>query len=93
MRCLGAAVPPVAAPSSSTSAPFALDSIPEGLLELLVEKVGDRMLEKARDEAREEVAVALQNFFQSIVGEANHDPNRSSVRGEANDSVQVFYCI
>ncbi|XP_042381103.1 uncharacterized protein LOC122024954 isoform X1 [Zingiber officinale] len=96
MRCLGTISAPNAAPgsshlapSSSNATPISLESIPEGLMQMIIDKVGEYVLEKARAEARDEVAVALENFFQTIVAGANNDPNRSSVRAEGNASTQV----
>ncbi|KAG6534944.1 hypothetical protein ZIOFF_008854 [Zingiber officinale] len=91
MRCLGTIPAPNAAPgsshlapSSSNAAPISLESILEGLMQMIIDKVGEYVLEKARAEARDEVVVALGNFFQTIIAGANNDPNRSSVRAEGN---------
>ncbi|KAG6491712.1 hypothetical protein ZIOFF_046648 [Zingiber officinale] len=83
MRCLSTIpAPNVAlgsshlAPSSSNAAHISLKSIPEGLMQMIIDKIGECVLEKARAEARDEVVVALENFFQTIVAGANNDPNR-----------------
>ncbi|KAL3502660.1 hypothetical protein ACH5RR_037109 [Cinchona calisaya] len=89
MLCLGRGAHPIELQCISTPTPITLDSISE-VLQILIQKAGEKLQSKARAKGRAEVTSGLENFFTTIVAEANQ-ASHMTLRGEYNVNRQVHH--
>ncbi|KAL3534599.1 hypothetical protein ACH5RR_003060 [Cinchona calisaya] len=88
MHCLGKGTTPTELHCISSATPIALDSIPEEVLQLLIQKVEEKLQTKVRVEARAEITLVLENFFMTIVTDTS-SMHRVEMSSSINGNLKI----